>query len=73
MTTNKRLTREPESCLSRQELELLEQARSWANSKLTVANKLCEGYPNDVRLAKEREKLLGLVQAVNAALYFYAL
>lgn len=73
MSSSIRRNNDPETCLTRPEVELVEQTRSWASTRLFVANKLCEGYPNDIRLAKEREKLLAVVQSCNDILYFYAL
>lgn len=72
MNSNRR-TNDPESCLSRIELELLEQLRNWAQVKLFTVNKLCESYPQDVRPAREREHLIALVTAINKLVYLYAL
>ncbi len=64
---------EPTSVLDPQVIDLLEQTRAWCARQLKIANKLCESYPNDVRVAKERELLTKLIAAIDLVCYFYAL
>lgn len=64
---------EPTTTLDSQVLDLLEQTRAWASRQLKIANKLCESYPHDIRVAKERELLTKLMAAIDLLCYFYAL